>query len=69
LQVILVVGQSGRATAWCSQAKEDVVVKKAVSNIVLRSYLISQDIPSPLAFAERLSIKNILQILIVKYYL
>jgi len=54
LQVILVVGQPGRATAWCSQAKEDVVVKKADSNIVLRSYSISQDISSPLAFAEGL---------------
>jgi len=54
LQVILVVGQPGRATAWCSQAKEDVVVKKADSNIVLRSYSISQDIPALWHFAEGL---------------
>jgi hypothetical protein len=53
-QVILVVGQPGRATAWCSQAKEYVVVKKADSNIVLRSYSISQDIPALWYFAEGL---------------
>jgi hypothetical protein len=52
--MILVVGQPGRATAWCSQAKEDVVVKKADSNIVLRSYSISQDIPALWYFAEGL---------------
>jgi len=52
--VILVVGQPGQATAWCSQAKEDVVVKKADSNIVLRSYSISQDIPALWHFAEGL---------------